>query len=457
MRKSLIVTLLLAVLALGGLCCAHAALNAQEDAVAITETTVAGDPAAAAGVRVKLRTACAGHMLWETCYAVGAPDGTYSDFTFSRQMLQDSEGGYAGLDLYTARNISYGGSFGETTDESAHPQMKLFRDVASRMGDASERTETLALRDYYEFYPLEGYLDLPALRENGGTPLVGEYEPIRSFFRVPVQNDVRATVTVRRDSNAQVYNCDFNLTGDVWNLWTNSVVAGDDTVYFALSFRTENGGVVDTSQIPGGVGIYRLSVAEEPVSLKMVFPLDPADAVCDLHLSADGQRLLLTTIEDGVCYLTIIDLETMTALQKLPVLEDVEDGGFVSAYYQDDFLMLQFSADQQRRFAVIAAPETGDYTVALRGDLDADDGAWQGYEGGTAMDFNGDALVIAAPWYEGIAPRGFWLSVYGADGLRYSGQYASSLMSGQPEDTVSSDHTCMFTDVSPLTVCMPDA
>ena len=106
---------------------------------------------------------------------------------------------------------------------------------------------------------------------------------------------------------------------------------------------------------------------------------------------------------------------------------------------------------------VIAAPETGDYAVALRGDVDANDGAWQGYEGSTAMDFNGEALVIAAPWYEGIVPRGFWLSVYGVDGLRYSGRYASSLMADQPEDTVSSDHTCMFTIINPLSVCLPDA
>ena len=47
--------------------------------------------------------------------------------------------------------------------------------------------------------------------------------------------------------------------------------------------------------------------------------------------------------------------------------------------------------------------------------------------------------------------------MYGGDGLRYSGQYASSLMNGQPEDTVSSDHTCMFTIINPLSVCLPDA
>ena len=178
MRKSLILTLILLVLAIGGFGAAHAAVNAQKDAVVITETTAAGDPAAAEGVRVQLRTKCADHLLWETHYAAGAPDGTYTDFTFSYRTLQDSEESYAGLDLYTVWNYSYGGPLGETADEREKPQLKLFRDVASRLGDASQRTETLALRDYYEFYPLDGYLDLPALRENGGTPLVAEYEPI---------------------------------------------------------------------------------------------------------------------------------------------------------------------------------------------------------------------------------------------------------------------------------------
>ncbi|MDY5594298.1 MAG: hypothetical protein SPF59_01335 [Oscillospiraceae bacterium] len=475
MRKSLILTLILLVLAIGGFGAAHAAVNAQKDAVVITETTAAGDPAAAEGVRVQLRTKCAGHLLWETHYAAGAPDGTYTDFTFSYRTLQDSEESYAGLDLYTIWNYSYGGPLGETADEREKPQLKLFRDVASRLGDASQRMETLALRDYYEFYPLDGYLDLPALRENGGTPLVAEYVPIQSFFRIPVPEDVRVTVTVRRDSETKYYDCAVTaVPGSGWNLWTNSVVAGDDTVYFALGFRTENGDIVDTSRIPGGVGIYRLSVAEEPASLETVFPLDPADEVSDLHLSADGRRLLLITLEGDTYYLTVIDLETMTALQKLPVLEDAVDSGFRCADYKDDFLVVQFytepleqhdehgtlvmhfDAEPQHRFVVITAPETGNYAVALRGDVDANDGAWQGYEGSTEMDFNGEALVIAAPWYEGIVPRGFWLSVYGADGLRYSGRYASSLMADQPEDTVSSDHTCMFTIINPLSVCMPD-
>lgn len=474
MRKSLIVTLLLAAIALGGLCYAHAAVNAQKDAVVITETTVAGDPAAAEGICVQLRTKLAGHLLWETNYAAGAPDGTYTDFTFSRQRLQDWEGSYTGLTLYTICNSGYGGSLEETVDESMHPQIKLFRDVASRLGNASERTETLNLRDYYEYYPLEGYLDLPVLQKNGGTPLVGEYEPVCSFFRIPVPDDARATITVRGDSETQSYDCSVNLTGGAWDLWTSSVVAGDDTVYFTLNFRTEAGDVVDTSQIPGGVGIYRMSVAEEPVSLETVFPLDPADEVCDLHLSADGRRLLLITLEDDTCYLTVIDLETMTALQKLPALEHLENSGFSEANYEDDFLVVQFhsepakqyrdedgtewvhfDAEPQHPFAVITAPETGDYAVALQGNLNTDDNAWQSYY--TAMDFNGDALVIAGAWQEEIAPRGFCLSVYGADGLRYSGRYASSLMSGGSEDMVSSNYTCMFTDVSPLTVCMPDA
>lgn len=456
MRKSLILTLILFVLAIGGVGAAHGAVNAQKDAVAITEMVVSGDPAAAEGVRVKLRTKCANHLLWETHYADGAPDGTYTDFTFSYRTLQDAEERYAGLELYTVGSGGYSGPLRETADEGEHSLQKLYRDVASRLGDASERTETLKLRDYYEFYPLEGYLDLPALREKGGAPLVGKCEPIHSFFRVPVPDDARATVTVRRDSDAQSYECNIEMTGDVWAPWQNSVVVGDNTVYFTLNFRTDSGGIVDTSQIPGGVGIYRLTATEEAISLETAFPLDPAADVCDLYLSADGRRLLLTTVEDDTCYLTVIDLATMTALQKLPVLEHVADNSFWEANYEDDFLVLQFYSESQHPFAVIAAPETGDYAVALRGDLAADDGAWQGYEGGTAMDFNGEALVIAAPWYEGIAPRGFWLSVYGADGLRYCGRYGSSLMANQPEDAVSSDHTCMFTDVSPLTVCLPD-
>ena len=80
MRKSLILTLILLVLAIGGFGAAHAAVNAQKDAVVITETTAAGDPAAAEGVRVQLRTKCAAVALWrlrrasEASLGAAAPD-----------------------------------------------------------------------------------------------------------------------------------------------------------------------------------------------------------------------------------------------------------------------------------------------------------------------------------------------------------------------------------------------
>ena len=57
-------------------------------------------------------------------------------------------------------------------------------------------------------------------------------------------------------------------------------------------------------------------------------------------MEGDGRRLLLITLEGDTYYLTVIDLETMTALQKLPVLEDAVDSGFRCADYKDDFLLI---------------------------------------------------------------------------------------------------------------------
>lgn len=457
MRRSLILILALAILAGCGFGFSHTAISAQQDKVTVTEQVIAGDPDAAAGVRVQMRMKCADHLLWETHYAVGAPDGTYSNFTFSRSDLGDFDPYYGNIDIATFGNSSYSGAFNidaEDGDECALHGVKLFRAVAENTDPGSTHTEVLRVRDYYEYFPLDVWTSLPGSVSDEQERQITA--AIQEFFRISVPEDYRVKVTVTKEADGSIYEMSMETLGDGVSAWLNGQVAMDGVHYFTLD--VESGATVSTGQSPDDVGIYRLSYGGEDVSLETVFPIDPTAETIDLHLSADASKLLLTTFEQDTYYLTVIDLQTMTELQKLPVMEDAARGVWWGANYNDDFLVVAFSTEADFRFVVLSAPETGDYAVAMRGTAPEDDPAWAL---DAAMDFDGETLVIATQWWywddTGAymhLPRGFLLSVYDADGLRYTGQYGNSLMD-ESSQWATGDRNCYFTDVNPLTVTLP--
>lgn len=459
MRKSLILVLTLLMLASCGFGFAHTAVSAQQDKVVITEQVVSGDPAAAEGVRVKLRIHCNWHMLWETHYAIGAPDGTYSDFAFTRARVYENVPYYDGVQLSTlGGSVHYSGAFSlsaEENDVNAPFGMKLYRAVAENTNSGSTHTEVLRVRDYYDCFPIQvfGSLadDVFLNQEKQITAAITE------FFRIPVPEDYRLNVTVTKDDAGNISEMEMDDFGYGLSIWTQNVLL-DGACYFTMELDGGYATPPSTSLIPGGAGIYCLTYGGEAVGLETVFPLDPAAMVYDLHLSEDERKLLLTTCEEDTDYLTVIDLETMTELQKLPLLEHAENSDWWGANYNDDFLVVTFSDEAGLHFVVLSVSETGDYAVALRGTAAEEDPAWSA---DAAMDWNGETLAVAARWIEFDEPymssskeRGFSLSIYDADGQRYTGQYGNSLMDGSPQWAIG-DKNCYFTDADSLTVTLP--
>ena len=82
MKKSLAVFFLLLVCAAALISASAVGIGRAEEQVAITSQTLAGDPAAAAGIIVTERTTLKNHLLWETCFAADNPAGASTDFSF---------------------------------------------------------------------------------------------------------------------------------------------------------------------------------------------------------------------------------------------------------------------------------------------------------------------------------------------------------------------------------------
>ena len=135
---------------------------------------------------------------------------------------------------------------------------------------------------------------------------------------------------------------------DRFDLYTVSAVA-DNACYFAFDAHTQLENLVDVSQIKDGFGIYCLpfdSTSEGEDSsfplltekLATVYPLDPHERILNLTLSPDQSRLLLHTQTDGMYVITVIDRDTMEAVQRLEVGKiSAESMAFHQLYEGDGF------------------------------------------------------------------------------------------------------------------------
>ena len=66
MKKSTFLFVLLLILSTVGICYFYTTVNAQKNKVTLTETVLAGDPSAAEGVTVDVKTHYDNHLFWNT-------------------------------------------------------------------------------------------------------------------------------------------------------------------------------------------------------------------------------------------------------------------------------------------------------------------------------------------------------------------------------------------------------
>ncbi|MCQ2561783.1 MAG: hypothetical protein MJ186_07035 [Clostridia bacterium] len=214
--------------------------------------------------------------------------------------------------------------------------------------DPEEEIHTeIKLKDFVDYYPIYGTVDLPGLfysidilyfdpeelqaikEKEAAEPYAGELETalaINEFFRIPVLEDE----TVIFDGYFDSYNTGSKDSTDSFYLYTEGVCT-EDKCLFWFSNRTNKDNTVDCSLIPGGYGIYCLPFknTEEsgkgykvqkteifPDKLANVYPLDEESTVMDISLDKDGKLLRMVTLDkDKMFRLTIIDTESFECLQ----------------------------------------------------------------------------------------------------------------------------------------------
>lgn len=345
MRKVLAIWSVLLVLGTAAVGWCIQTVYAPHDQVQYTQTVLAGDPAAADGLTVQTNSEYKSRLFWHTTARMqqGTPH-TQTDYRFYQtKQTQSRDVFYRGVDIISEFN-SYDENFMNIPEEQRTALDLAYQELYERAVPGQEASKTITLSDYYEYYPIAGYIDLEGTHvdfniwsENNAEGNVVS-EKMNAFFRIPVLPEERLTISLEKDENGNICSTGSGTDEeDHFRLQSESIVT-PQTCYFTFYNRSDKGKIMDTSLIPGGYGIYALDYTPGKVeylndggiqyiengrlqldSLRMAFPIDPNEELMRLSQWQDGSFLLLYTRTEDAYYLTVIATDTMQQVQRLKI------------------------------------------------------------------------------------------------------------------------------------------
>lgn len=457
MRKALALLLALVLLCLVVIIGAHAGINTERDQVAITENVVYGDKLAACGLNIVRNAQWDYRLHWSTDYNISAENAYSTEFEFTQS---EERGEYKGT--YTPSGVNFSnyvnggiGSSHELTREDISGIFGGFEDLCLDVIDrapAGERyTETVKISDYYDYYPMDIFLDLPNLyflytdelgnrfvRNMDGNDCEEVNDALRAYFRIPVAEDDSVEIEVYK-----------NAGGAATEIYVNTLIPGmgyqilSAVSEYAVYFTFDSGTAVDFSEIPGGYGVYCLPFGAtfehqggvyptaDVDGLKMVYPLAEDVKIEAFFISKDEERLIMVTAEDGMHILTAIELDTMETLQRIEIIPVINsEGGVHPVTAYEGFLVLEMEG---ARIATLDILENGDYSPNFVVDRMPNEDNLFWYRADCVYAYDGERLAIGWDMEQDTPPYdncGFSVAVYDKNGLQYYGEYESGLMTG---------------------------
>lgn len=504
MRKSLVLFLVLLVCVIGGAYYVSADLLKEKDNVQITETVVLGDKSTVEGVTVERNVKYDRHIRWDTTYVVGEESKCDTVYTFDEQgkLYEENNRRYEGIELHT--NVIRAFDDANRKAEDLTGVDRAMKELFDETEPGQEKSRIIDLKDYLDFYEYEITIELPgdithhflnreeleeALAYYGKDKnYLGSFhleelkeqlyilEVFTEFFKIPVIDNHLYEIAVSKDVNGNLYGWSYSSANgggssgnvsmgstltdsDSFNMWAIPVYT-ENMCYFTFYPYTDDDQLVDTSYIPGGFGIYQLPFDKEDGTidvdnLRMVYSLDPAEEIFNLHY--DERRntiLLLGHKEAGSGYqMTVFDADTMEVKQKLIYSDDGYGAGI---YMGDDFIVLETVED----VVVLSVDENGNYQKEIVCDIKyLQEETSVDYLDFSYLDFDwdGEKLIFAGSLNDSTSYRyyqscGFYLAAYDKNGLIYYGEYVSSLDAESNVGNYDYNFVCRPTENEPIKV-----
>lgn len=348
----------LVIVSLGAASFTFAAVRGQMADCRITEKTIVGDAAAAAGLSASFGMGLQNQLYWRNVFTYGgADDGAdVQETTFSRKNPFPADKKAPVPSVRLTGYMTSGNALDDILTDPAegYPiRQELLAQVRQEFFTAGaaervqeikralpadgETTQDLKLKDIFRYYPIEGdltgtsiwaaSLDNAVYASENPAKL---WQDINRFLRIPIPETESSGFEVGKypdgSLNFNYYQGKENCSQQEDHFDFHSIACSTpDAVYFTFNTHTDDGDVVDTSLIPGGYGIYRLPYDREKEifrseKLEMVYALDPEKQYTDIYASPDGAKLFLVSqaarlaavgVKEVQATAEIIDVRTM--------------------------------------------------------------------------------------------------------------------------------------------------
>lgn len=475
MRRATILTLLLLVLSVGGVCIAASNIYQEHDQVVLSETTLYGDSSATDGLTLKLATTYDRHLFWDTTYSFGENSVTETEYEFhSLPVYDDAPFTYQGLfiDSYPETNFVPGNN-----QAGLH---QAYQELYDSIKSGTEGSRVIRLKDYIDYYPMNISLEFPGTSEYLSAEELAKYEDseiepdsdlaaiyqLQEYLKIPVIEDEYLHIVLGKDSNGTVSHYGGG-TANGNHFYLNFLSRLTDTAcYFTFDAHTENGDVVDTSELPDGFGIYCLPYEEGLLAedgrdisdikvneLEMIYPLNPETMIDYLDISPDQAKLLLFTRENQQYLLTVIDLTTCKPLQKIAIFDKDSPDAYYNCCNQGDFIVIMQTTTDEA-LAVVSVDENNTYHVEFTCDYYPREFNFYNYYP-EAFAFDGERLALSGILYDYrnylSGSCNVYLAVYDHTGLIYYGEYENSLETGIDYENYY-EYNCFGRDYNPITL-----
>ncbi|MBE6951179.1 MAG: hypothetical protein E7451_07560 [Ruminococcaceae bacterium] len=450
MRKVLIFALTV-LIAIGGLCFAHAAVTDSQDELLIYPTLEIGDRTLLDGRTASMTFFCGDYLSWHTDYTFGGE--TETAFVYDRKGAP-APSGYA----RSRMEVWFSGGFGASTSGnfplSNTDYSALFRAVAVAAPDGGSKTMNVNLSDYVNYYMPDfevSYEDaarqchISASLHNLVTGDVwhedeGNYHEFMEHFRFPVQPNHIVSVTVDKNGAGRINGLHMTPENGPDLHFISEVNA--DGIWFVPVFRDESGTPLPYES-PQGHGIYFLpwkktgtiryasgdkdTVVPDLEQAKLLFPLDETLAIEHMQIDPESGEAWMLTLENDRYILTAYDLTAGEVLTRLEVLPHDPEADSNRGHFERDGDYLLITAqervalvDAASRQLLLTAPDTGQNRKAI---------SFKPADGDLLYDGEHLILIDTMLYQEGT----FWTAIFRQGELTYYGEYDCSIMRGNDD------------------------
>lgn len=386
MKKSLIILLALFLLSSAVGICGFASVNTTADMVDIREIIREGDASAAEGLSMKVYTNYDYHLFWETPFRAGESGLRESAFRSSvKQDYGTEQREYRGIYL-SSTSYSPGHMMMEEYGAQLTGMGRAYYELFLSLAPGAEAGRHVRVKDYLDYYPIEGNMDLPGFDMIIQDPLSewltgelnnsGAWQKLNDYFRIPVLEEEIAYISLGKDESGNVNRIGGGTgSSENYNFWIEACLF-PEAVYFTINNRSslDDDGyrIMDTSLIPGGYGIYRLPCESDPASavgwnidfdgLETVKPLDEELQVNWMIPDINSGKLIIIGSTDGESRMYVIDEKTMETEQEL-ILDTGDKSGVNQIFNGGDYLVFVLSGN---RLALAERQSNGDYVLRFK-------------------------------------------------------------------------------------------